>query len=102
MRIKKLKVEIEDYLNRHQRAFTISLGYVGLGTLAVCSIYPSDLFHGEWTLWVLFVTFPVTIISFGFRYAEAEMIYVVFIIQFVMIVLTFLTRSNWIKEETDE
>lgn len=53
------------FLVRKKLALIISIVYVGIGTLAVCSLYPKDLFYGEWSLWGVILTFPVTIISFG-------------------------------------
>lgn len=80
-------------------AFRISLFYVGLGTLSVCSIYPDDLFYGDWSLFGLLITFPVSIISFGYRYAEADLLYPVFFIQLIMFFLTFLILSSFIKNK---
>jgi hypothetical protein len=80
-------------------AFKLSLFYVALGTLSVCSVYPKDLFYGDWSLYGLLLTFPVSIFSFGFRYAEADLLYPVFIIQFVMFFITFFVLSLFIKEK---
>lgn len=80
---------LNDYFKRRKLTFWIAFGYVGLGTLSVCSVYPDDLFYGDWALFGLLITFPVSIISFGFRYGESQMLYPVFIIQFVMFILTF-------------
>lgn len=71
------------------RAFRISLFYVGLGTLSVCSIYPKDLFYGEWSQYGLILTFPVCIISFGYRYAASNLLYPVFGIQLIMFFFNF-------------
>lgn len=80
-------------------AFKISSFYVALGTLSVCSVYPKDLFYGDWSLYGLLLTFPVSIFSFGFRYAVADLLYPVFIIQFVMFFITFFVLSLFIKEK---
>ncbi|BDU26576.1 MULTISPECIES: hypothetical protein [unclassified Flavobacterium] len=79
-------------------AFKISLFYVGLGTLSVCSIYPKDLFYGSWSLFGLIITFPVSIVSFGYRYANADLLYPVFLIQLIMLFPTFLILSRFIKK----
>ena len=91
-----------DYFKRRKKALRIALIYVGFGTLSVCSVYPADVFYGEWSLLGLLITFPVTFISFGYRYAEAESLYPVFIIQFVMLILTFLLLGRFIKEKKVE
>jgi hypothetical protein len=88
-----------NYFNNKKRALQIAVIYVGFATLTVCSVYPADLFYGEWCLFGLMITFPVSIISFGYRYADVESLYPVFIIQFVMLVLTFLVLSTFIKDK---
>jgi hypothetical protein len=80
-------------------ALKISFLYVLLGTLSVCSIYPKDLFYGEWSLFCLIITFPVSIISFVYRYAESNLLYPVFIIQLIMFFLTFNILSLVVKEK---
>ncbi|WP_395063532.1 hypothetical protein [Flavobacterium sp.] len=80
-------------------AFKISFIYVAIATLSVCSIYPDDFFYGEWSLIGLVVTFPVSIISFGYRFAESNLLYPVFIIQLVMFFITFLFLSFFIKDK---
>jgi len=88
------------FFEKRSRALLCAILYVGFGTLAVCSVYPKDLFYGEWTLYALFVTFPVSIISFGYRYAESNNLVPVFVIQFFMFVVTFLLFSTFIKNKT--
>lgn len=89
--------KLTEFFENHKTAFWIAFSYVGFGTLSVCSVYPDDIFYGSWSLWGLLVTLPVTIISFGYRYAEADTVYPVFIIQFVMFLLTFLILSSFIR-----
>lgn len=86
-------------IERNKLAFNISLFYVGLGTLSVCSVYPKDLFYSEWSLYGLVITFPVSVLSFGYRYAEADLLYPIFIIQLVMLFLTFYILSIFIKNK---
>lgn len=87
------------YFQNRKMAFYIALIYVGFGTLSVCSIYPSDYFYGDWTFIGLLITFPVTFISFGYRYSESEVLYPVFIIQIVMFFLTFLILGTVLKKK---
>ncbi len=82
--------EFKSFIKSRKIELIISAIYVGIGTLAVCSIYPKDLFYGDWSLFVLILTVPVTIVSFGYRYAEIDYLIPVLIIQFVMFILTFL------------
>ncbi len=87
-----------NFFRHRKRAFLYALIYVGLGTLSVCSIYPKDFFYGEWSLYGLIITFPVVIISFGYRFAEAQYYTAVFIIQLIMLIITFLFLSTRIKD----
>lgn len=41
--------EIKSFLKMRKVALIISAIYVGIGTLAVCSIYGSDPLYGEWS-----------------------------------------------------
>ncbi|AZA77235.1 hypothetical protein EG347_06815 [Chryseobacterium sp. G0186] len=88
---------IISFLKIRKIALLISLFYVGIGTLAVCSIYPSDPLYGDWGTYALFVTFPVSILSCGFRYADSEILWIVFVMQFVMFLTTFIILSLFIK-----
>ncbi|RAK21765.1 hypothetical protein B0I03_105201 [Flavobacterium aquaticum] len=92
--------KIINFIRNLNLAFLISILYVGLGTFTVCSVYGSDTFYGEWTVFALLVTFPVSIISFGYRYAEPNSFLPVFIIQFIMFIITFLILSSLIKNKT--
>ncbi len=76
--------------NKFSKAFIITVIYVGLGTLSVCSVYPSDPFYGEWSLFGLIMTVPVTVISFSYRFAESKDLLPVFIIQTIMLMPTYL------------
>ena len=62
--------------------------YVGIGTLSICAVYPHDaLWCGDWIMFPLLFTLPVTFISFGYRFAEADVLYPVFIIQAVVLLI---------------
>ncbi len=87
---------LSDLYTENKLAFWVSLGYVGIGTLAVCSLFPSDTFFGDWVLYASFLTMPVTILSFIYRYGQAYPLYPVFIIQTISFVLTFLVLKQWI------
>jgi hypothetical protein len=84
---------VYDLFESYKLALLISLGYVGLGTLAVCSVYPADMFYGSWSLWALVITFPVTIVSFGYRFIDSQNLYPVWLIQSAMFLIMFVTMS---------
>ncbi|MCF6139901.1 hypothetical protein L1S34_01230 [Flavobacterium sp. K77] len=87
------------FLERRKKAFIFSIIYVGIGTLSVCSISGSDLFYGEWSLYALILTFPVTIISFAYRYAASDYLIPVLIIQSIMFLITFSIFAAIFKEK---
>ena len=86
-------------IDNRKLAFKISLFYVAIGTLSVCSVYPKDLFYGDWSIYGLLLTFPVSVFSFGFRYAESNLLHPVFIIQLIMFFITFFLLSLFIKDK---
>ncbi|RXM51782.1 MULTISPECIES: hypothetical protein [unclassified Chryseobacterium] len=90
--------EIISFLKTRKIALIISVIYVGIGTLAVCSAYGSDFLYGEWTLYALVLTFPVSILSFAYRYADPN-IWPVLLIQFFMFLITFFILSLFIKSK---
>ena len=82
--------EFKSFIKSRKIELINSAIYVGIGTLAVCNVAGGDWLYGEWTIYALLITFPVTLISFGYRYAETDYLLPVLIIQFIMFVLTFL------------
>ena len=98
--------ELENRMMQIKKTFRkIYLGiilYVGIGTLSVCAIYPHDtLACGEWIVLPLLLTFPANIVSFGYRFFEAEILYPVFIIQAIVLLIwlgiAFLVRNHKIR-----
>lgn len=71
------------------RSFLISFSYVLIGTIGVLSAYPSSPLYGDWVVFALLLTLPVTIISFGVMYAEPDATVMVLIIQLVMFLITW-------------
>lgn len=67
----------------------IILIYVGIGTIAILGVYPSDFFwFGEgWSIYATLFTLPTNIISFGYRFLEADKILPVLIIQFCVLII---------------
>jgi hypothetical protein len=94
--------ELIKFIRTRQGLLIISFLYVGLGTLTVCSVYGSDIFHGEWTSFTFLITFPVIILSFGYRYAEPHNLFPVFIIQIIMFIITFFILNLFIKNKTEK
>jgi hypothetical protein len=62
----------------------------------VCSVYAVRFFL--WRMDNIYISyyFPVTIVSFGYRYVEPHNLFPVFIIQFIMFIITF-SLSLFIK-----
>jgi len=89
--------KFKTFILERKLALIISLVYVGLGTLSVCSLYPDDKFYGDFTSLLFAITFPVSIISFSYRFAVSDPLYPVFIIQTVMFILSFLILGYFSK-----
>ncbi|SOE20620.1 hypothetical protein SAMN06298216_1105 [Spirosomataceae bacterium TFI 002] len=90
---------IFEFIKIRKLAFYVSASYVGFGTISVCSVYPADLFHGEWTWIGLLVTFPVSIVSAGYRYADSQRLYPVFLIQAIIFISLFLALGEILKKK---
>jgi hypothetical protein len=78
---------------KQKNILIFSILYVGFGTFSVLSIYPKDMFYGQWANIGLMITFPVTVISFGIRFAESGLLVYVYITQFIMLLLTYFITS---------
>jgi hypothetical protein len=85
-----------------KKSFFITLLYVGLGTISVLCMGPnppsSELVSGILTL-ILFVTIPVTCISFGIMYSSPNygavlIVQSIIFLLFWLIVFSILNRKN--------
>lgn len=90
---------LAQFFRTRKTALIISSVYVGAGTLAVYSLYPDDPTFGEWSLYIIIGTFPVTFISFMYRYVEADAFFGVLMIQFIMFIITFFVLSLFIRNK---
>ena len=67
-------------------SFLISLVYVGFGTISVLCSYPP--YFNTWVLFLILLTFPVSIISLGVLFTGKYYIIVLFI-QLLMFFITW-------------
>ena len=81
----------------------IILIYVGIGSIAILGVYPSDFFWfgEEWSIYATFFTLPTNIISFGYRFFETDKILPVLIIQFCVLII-FSSVSYLIYKNTKQ
>jgi hypothetical protein len=61
-----------------------SLIYVTSGTIALFSLSNSAPLHGDWAIWVVFLTIPTSALSFAVMFASIDHTPIVLIIQFFM------------------
>jgi hypothetical protein len=54
------------------KSMIYSLIYVSGGTIALFSLSPSSPLHGDWTIWVIFLTIPTSVLSFAVMFASKE------------------------------
>ncbi len=75
--------ELDSLIRKANRySYIISGLYVGIATIAVLCSYPP--YYGDWVLYILFLTFPVSIISFGVMIAGKQYFLVVIVIQIII------------------
>ena len=89
-------MKITSYIKQNFLAFWISFGYVTLGGLVTCSLYPDDALNGDWWFWGWLITLPVNIISFTYRSAASQNYLPVLILQMIMFIPTFIIISKLI------
>jgi hypothetical protein len=53
----------------NSKAFWFALGYVGLGSLALLTMFPKDIFYTDYSVILVLLTIPTNIISLGIRYS---------------------------------
>jgi len=85
--------------NRFLVAFIVLI-YNLVGTFTICSAYGSDPYYGDWVIFAFLICFPVTLLSFVYRFIEADSLTMVFIFQFIMLILSLwladlLVRNKW-------
>jgi hypothetical protein len=90
-------MKILKYIIDNRLSFWISLIYVCLSIISICSIYPDDMFYGNWAWIGIIITFPISIISFAFRFSRSDIIYPIFIIQGFFFIPTFVIMTNLIN-----
>ncbi len=73
----------------------ISSIYVGIGTLAVLCSYPP--YYGDWVLFTLFITFPVSILSFGIMIAGKYYLAVILVQIFIYLIFWYLCYQLMLK-----
>jgi len=72
-------------------SFIITFFYVGLGTVCLLSMYPKDLLNGDWVIGGLLFTLPINFISFGIMFMDKNMVTWVYLIQFCVLLFTWVS-----------
>jgi hypothetical protein len=86
--------------NAYKKSLVFSICYVGFATIALFSVYPGSFLCGDWVVIGLFVTFPVSIISFGFLYAGGENVQLIVLgIQIIMFLLTWCLSYRFLRRK---
>lgn len=76
----------------YRNSLIFSVCYVGFATIALFSMFPDSILHGDWALMSMILTMPVSVISFGVIFGGGDQPYaslLVFLIQSVMFLLTW-------------
>lgn len=85
------------FFKRNRWPLLASFVYVGVATLTVCSFYGSDALYGEWVVWTSYFTFPAFILSFIVRFAETDMMWLVYLLQSIMFIVFFFIFKRLFK-----
>ena len=71
----------------YKYAYLIAFIYVGVGTFSILSMYPHNLFYGEWVMWGVLLTLPVNFIGWAILYSDPEQHALVIPVQIVVFIL---------------
>lgn len=74
----------------------ISALYVGIGTIAVLCSYPP--YYGDWVLFTLLITLPVSVVGFGVMYAGSQYYLIVLVVQLIMFLITWRVIYAYLRE----
>lgn len=88
-------------MKRRKLLFIITIIYNLIGVVSLFMMYPDDPLSWEsgWSQLIILLTLPITFFSFVYRYAQSEPLYPVFIIQFIVLIISLfivhiITRNN--------
>lgn len=95
-------MKILDYIKQNSLALWISVLYVILGGIVACSLYPDDLLNGDWWFIGWIITLPVNIISIACRATATKSYFPVIVIQFAMLIPTFIVISKVITKRRNK
>ena len=88
-------MKVITYIKQNLVAFWVSLIYVTAGGVVAYASDPSDPFYNDYFFIEWFLTLPVNIISFTYRFTTNESNWiVVMIIQIIVFVPTFIIISK--------
>ena len=79
--------------------FTLIFIYNLIGLMSLLGLYPDDPLYWSWSVILLIITFPVTIVSFGYRFVQPEPLYPIFIIQFIVLLVSIYISNFIIKKD---
>jgi hypothetical protein len=86
---------------KNKKAFSAALFYVGLGSLALLTMYPSDILSNEslkdFSPLLVLLTLPTNFISFGIRYSTPDSCVPVIITQLTFFVIWYKFLKSWFK-----
>lgn len=74
---------------------TLVFIYNLIGLMSLLGLYSNDPLYWNGSIIILIITFPVTIFSFGYRFFYPEPLYPIFIIQFIVLLISIYI-SNFI------
>jgi hypothetical protein len=89
-------------IDAYNKSLLLSICYVGASCIGLYSLFPNTLLHGDIALLIVFITLPVSFLSFGLMYTGGSIEHeklIVFGIQVVMFLLTWYISYRMFKEK---
>jgi len=79
-------------------SFLISFIYVGFATISLLGLPHDSPLYWEYSIFGVFITFPVSLLSFGIMYSEAGHYILVLMVQFVMFLLFWYLVYRYMRK----
>ena len=68
-----------------------------LRLISILGMYPGDFLYWDGNVYLSIFTMPIIIISFSYRFVSSDPIYPIFIIQFIMLVITLFMGDSIVR-----
>jgi hypothetical protein len=81
----------------NKKAFKVASLYVGIGSVVLGALFPSDLLYNEYSYLLLIITFPTNFVSLMIRYSCNDCTVYVIITQCIFFIIWYSILKSRLK-----